>query len=237
MVPTDIIVRGIDNKKWTLKAPGKHVIFDVPVALKENKTLDLGFKYLDANRFAVGYTMELSANAALGSGASVSGNLSIVRFSNDTYSGYNYTYAGGAYNASVGVQQGASLSAGASFFIAVNTNETLTDFNSNPKSFQGETQNLGFSQDVKGGIGGGWNVNAFWMTGWIGVSFGISAGVGEATNALSVNKGESYSVLLNDIKPTRDRGLIDKGFNNLAPVSSAVADYLKRKISQSLGAQ
>ena len=231
MAPLDIIIRGKDDKTWTIKAPGEDHKFNIPVALKEDKTIDLGLnKLADGSRYAIGYTLEGSAQVAVGSGASVGANLSVVNFTNSTYGGYGYTYAGGAYSASVGVQEGASASVGVNFFVAVNTNDVMNDKNSAPSTFAGATSSYGVSQDLKAVVGGGWNASIFTMDDWKGISFGVSAGVGESANAGSANAGQSTSVLLNNEIPTKDRSWADRIFNAQSPILSGVGTFIKRKL-------
>jgi hypothetical protein len=106
MAPTDIVLTGSDKKEWRIKAPGEDVKYDVPVALKTNKTLDFGLdKATDGSRYAVGYSANVTGSAAGIGGASGSAELSVVNFTNDTYGGYNYTYAGLAATASIGAQE------------------------------------------------------------------------------------------------------------------------------------
>jgi len=231
MAPTDIIVKGKDDKIWTIKAPGEDYTVNIPVALKENKTIDIGLdKLADGSQYAVGYTLEGSAQVAVGSGASVAGNLSVVNFTNSIYGGYNYTYAGGAYKASAGVQEGASASVGVNFFVAVNTNDVMTNKNSAPSTFAGATSSYGVSQDLKDVVGGGWNASIFTMDDWKGISFGVIAGVGQSANAGTANAGQSTSVLLNNEIPTKDRSWADRIFNAQAPILSGVGTYVKRKL-------
>ena len=225
---TDVIITGSDKKQWTIKAPGEDVKVNVPVALKENKTIDLGLKQgLDANHYAVGYTVEGSANLAIGVGGAAAANFSVVNFTNSTYSDYNYTYAGGSYSTSVGAQASMSASLGGSFFVAVNTNEVLTDENSKPSTFAGSTSSIGVSQDLKVGVGAGWNMSAFSMTDWVGISFGVNVGVGGSVNAGAINVTNSGSVLLNSEVPTKDRSFSDKMYNAISPILSGIGTYIK----------
>jgi len=148
MKPQDIILNGSDNKKWRIPAPGKNVNYNVPVKLNENKTVNLGLseKGIDGSRYAVGYTVNVSAGGSAGAGASGSAEVSVVNFGNETYGGYNYTYAGTATSTSIGDQEGLSVSAGVNFFVAVNT---LDKPDYNPEGFAGETNSEVFLQILK----------------------------------------------------------------------------------------
>ncbi len=231
MAPTDVIITGSDDKKWTIKAPGEDVNVNVPVDLKENKTIDLGLdKLADGSRYAVGYTLEASVSIGAGAAGTDAANVSVVQFTNSTYGGYNYTYAGGSYATSVGGQATLSASVGVNFFVAINTNDKLTDDNSKPSTFAGATTSYGISQNFKAEIGGGWNASLFTMTDWKGISFGISGGVGGTVNVGAAGVTNSGSVLLNNEVPTKDRSLLDRGFNAVSPISSGVGTFIKRKL-------
>jgi len=67
-------------------------------------------------------------------------------------------------------------------------------------------------------------------SGWSGISFGLSGGIGESVNLEAVTKGNSNSILLNTVKPTKDRGIVDRAFNYLNPVLSGTIDYLRKKL-------
>ena len=231
MAPSDVIIKGSDDKQWTIKAPGKAVTYNIPVDLKENKTIDLGLdKLADGSRYAVGYTLEASASIGAGAAGIDAVNLSVVEFTNSTYGGYKYTYAGGSYTASVGGQATISASVGVNFFVAINTNDKLTDDNSKPSTFAGATTSYGISQNFKAEIGGGWNASLFTMTNWKGISFGVSGGVGGTFNIGAAGVTNSGSVLLNNDIPTKDRNWLDKGYNNANPISSGIGTFLKRKL-------
>ncbi|MDF2553373.1 MAG: cell well associated RhsD protein, partial [Chryseobacterium sp.] len=63
--PLDIIFRGTDKKELRIIAAGPDKVYNVPLNLKENKTIDIGAKDIDVNRFAIGYTVQ----ADIGAGA------------------------------------------------------------------------------------------------------------------------------------------------------------------------
>lgn len=68
----------------------------------------------------------------------------------------------------------------------------------------------------------------FWMDDWKGISFGVGLGIGESAS-LSLTLGKSTSVLLNDMIPTNNRGMLDRITNAAAPIPSGVVAYFKRK--------
>jgi hypothetical protein len=170
MGPEDIIIHGQDNKQWTVKAPGKNVDFNVPFNLKENKTIDIGLnKVMDGQRFVMGYTLSGSGGGGATIGASGAGEVTVAKFTNNTYGDYNYTYVGRSKTMSAGAMEGASVSVGVNFnfFVGMNTKDNP---NYDPAMFSGKTNSLGVSQDLKDGVGGGWNASAFTMkSGWSGV--------------------------------------------------------------------
>ncbi len=221
--PLDIIFKGSDKKEIRIKAPGKDKVVNVPFALKNNKTLDIGMGN-DPGRFAFGYTMQADAGIAAVSGGNAGVEMSFVNFSDKTYGGYNYVYAGGHIGASAGDQGGASVGAGGSLFVAYNNSIRGID----PGSFEGKTVSRGASFDVKGGIGAGLNINQFSGTGnwtdkgWHGVSIGVSIGVGGAVNAGSATGSVSQTYLMNAPKPTSQRSLMDRRLNSVSPVASTI---------------
>lgn len=178
----------------------------------------------DAGRLAFGYTMQADAGIAAASGGNAGVEMSFVNFSDKTYGGYNYVYAGGHLGASMGDQGGASVGAGGSLFVAYNNSIKAID----PGSFEGKTISRGVSFDVKGGIGAGLNVNQFSGTGnwtdkgWHGVSVGVSIGVGGAVNAGSATGSVSQTYLMNAPKPTAQRSLFDRRLNSVSPVASTI---------------
>ncbi|SIT19103.1 hypothetical protein [Chryseobacterium gambrini] len=160
--------------------------------------------------------------------------MSVVRFTDKTYGGYNYVYAGAQEQFSAGAQATISASVGASVSIAYN--DDTKPFN--PTSYAGTFISAGASADVKFVAGGGVNVNVFsgvgkGEKGWKGVSLGASVGVGAGANVGSGNVTLSYSWLLNDVKPTAQRSLIDRATNIiLSPAASAVKIGTLDKIRQ-----
>jgi len=64
MAPSDIVVRGSDAKEWRIITPGDDVVYNVPFALKNNSTIDIGDGKTDPNRFAVGYTTRVDVGAS-----------------------------------------------------------------------------------------------------------------------------------------------------------------------------
>ncbi len=228
----DIIIRGKDKKEWRIITAGDDKVINVPVNLNKNRTLDIGAKDVDVNRFAVGYTVQADVGGGLVSGANAGLEMSVVQFTDKTYGGYNYVYAGGHTGASLGVQEGASASVGASVFVAYNNNNTSI----NPSSFEGKTVSVGGSFDFKAIAGGGVNVNLFSGTGnwqdrgWHGVSIGASVGVGESVNVGSANASVSRTYLINSYKPTSQRGTVDRIFNAASPVASAILNPYSKNI-------
>ena len=230
MEAKDVIIQGSDDKKWTITAPGDDVTVKVPVPLGADKTIDLGLGVVpSADHVAIGLNREASVNLALGAGVSYSAGVSIVTFGNDKYGDYPYAYVGGAYAATGGGMVGGSVNVGASFFVAVNTNAALTDANSSPETFAGETYSVGVSGNLKASVGVGFTATGFTMDNWKGVSFGMSAGIGSEAGTTG-QIGMSKSVLLNDVKPTAERSGMDKWVTQRFPVESAVHDYLRRQI-------
>ena len=53
----------------------------------------------------------------------------------------------------------------------------------------------------------------------------VSVGLGEATNFGSGTAARGYTYLLNDVKPTSQRGMIDRALNKVSPISSALGSY------------
>ncbi|WP_394664867.1 hypothetical protein [uncultured Chryseobacterium sp.] len=208
-------------------------MFKVPFALKNNATLDIGAGNVDPRRFALGYTAQGDLGAGLVIGGSGGVQISVVRFTDKTYGGYNYAYAGAQEQFSAVAQATISASVGASVSIAYN--DDTKPFT--PTSYAGTFISTGASADVKFIAGGGVNVNAFsgvgkGEKGWKGVSLGVSVGVGAGANVGSGNVTLSYSWLLNDVKPTVQRSLIDRATNILSPAASAVTTGTLDKIKQ-----
>jgi len=228
----DIVVRGSDKKEWRIKTAGEDVVYNVPFALKNNATIDIGAGNVDPSRFAVGYTAQADAGASAVIGAGVGIEASVVNFTDKNYSGYNYVYAGVHESAAVGAQAYLSASVGGSVSIAYNTSKDKID----PTTYSGITASASVSADVKVVVGGGVNISTFTGSGkdpgWKGVSLGVSVGVGAGGNLGAVNGTLSRTWLLNDVKPTVQRSFLDRAFNALNPVGSAIAtgtiDKIKR---------
>jgi len=233
MKPEDIVFNGTDNKQLRIKAAGPDKVYNVPFALKSNKTLDLGLSKVDPGRFAVGYTISGDAGASAGIGVHVGGNISVVNFTDSKYSGYNYVYAGGQESLSGGARADLSASVGASVFVAYN-NDTQPI---NPQSWAGTFASVGVSADLKAGVGGGFSMNAFTANnftdkGWKGVSVGVNVGIGASVNAGSLDGSLSYSYLMNNVKPTADRSFLDRASNLVAPIPSALVQKAGEMLSQ-----
>ncbi|WP_336619760.1 RHS repeat-associated core domain-containing protein [Chryseobacterium sp.] len=159
--PEDIVVRGTDKKEWRIKTAGPDIVYNVPFALKNNATLDIGAGNVDPGRFAIGYTVQADAGFAVAMGSTGGLEMSVVQFTDNKYSNYNYVYAGTHIQGTGGLQAGASVSVGASVSIAYNTSKRALD----PTSYEGTTLSYGGSADVKFIAGGGVNVNYFSGTG------------------------------------------------------------------------
>ena len=230
--PDDIVFRGTDNKELRIIAAGPDKVYNVPFALNSNRTLDVGIGNIDPGRLAVGYTAQGDIGGGLGIGAGGGLQASVVQFTDSKYSGYNYVYAGAQETFSAGAQANVSASVGASVSVAYNTSKDKID----PTTYAGVTTSAGVSADVKYIVGGGVNVNAFSGSGkdpgWKGVSIGLSVGVGAGANVGSGNVTLSKTWLLNDVKPTAQRSLIDRATNAVSPVASAIATGTIDKIQQ-----
>ena len=218
----DIVIRGTDKKEWRVITGGGDVHYDVPFALKSNTTIDIGAGNVDPGRFAIGYTVQADAGATAALGGSVGLETSVVNFTDNKYSDYNYVYAGAHENLSVGAQASLSASVGGSVSIAYNTSKDKIE----PSTYAGITGSMGASFDVKVVVGGGVNINKFSGSGkdpgWKGVSFGASLGVGAGGNLGSAKGTLSRTWLINDVKPTAQRSLIDRAFNAVNPIGSAI---------------
>lgn len=107
-----------------------------------------------------------------------------------------------------------------------------TDSKYDPSTFEDKTYSIGFGQDLKDLVDGGYSIAGFSSTpnvmdpGWKGISIGINIGVGAAFNIGSLSKQTSLTRLLNDVKPTAQRTLMDRVSNALAPIPSAVSNAL-----------
>ena len=85
--------------------------------------------------------------------------------------------------------------------------------NYDPINFSGEAKSIGFSQDIKEVVGAGWSVSGFSSGDWKGISVGASVGVGLSGNLGAVHLGGSSSILLNNVKKTSDRSMLDRALN------------------------
>lgn len=234
----NIIIIGKDNHKWTIKAEGKDKTINVPLDLGSDKNIDLGLGNINinTNRIIVVYTVNVGLEGSLGIGVSGNVNVTVTQFTDPTYAGYNYVYVGGEHVGSAGAQFSISASAGASVFIGYNNSDDPI----RPQDFSGNYYTIGLSADIKEIVGGGISGSIFSSTsefnkpGWKGISVGLSVGVGEAINYVSGTVGRGYTYLLNDVKPTSQRGMIDRAVNKVSPISSALGSYGVRKAQQLL---
>ncbi|WP_185113545.1 RHS repeat-associated core domain-containing protein, partial [Chryseobacterium sp. CCH4-E10] len=233
MQTEDIVIRGKDKKEWRIKTAGEDKVVNVPVNLGKNRVLDIGAGNVDANRLAVGYTVQGDLGGSLlGIGGNMGLEMSVVQFTDKTYGGYNYVYAGGHLGSSAGVQEGGSGSVGANIFIAYNNSSKAID----PQSFEGKTISVGGAADVKVIAGGGLNASYFSGTGnwtdkgWHGVSIGGNIGVGGAVNIGSATVSTSKTYLINAIKPTAQRSFLDRINNAGCPICSALVNPNPRNI-------
>ena len=219
----DIVFRGTDKKELRVIAAGPDKVVNVPFALNKNTTVDVGMGNVDPGRLAVGFTAQGDLGAGLGIGGGGGVQMSVVQFTDKTYSGYNYVYAGAQESFSAGAQATISGSVGGSVSVAYNTSKDKID----PTTYAGVTSSAGVSADAKLVVGGGVNVNVFSGSGkeagWKGVSIGASVGVGAGANVGSGNVTLSKTWLINDVKPTAQRSVIDRVTNAVNPVASAIA--------------
>ncbi|WP_303850063.1 hypothetical protein [Apibacter mensalis] len=140
----DKIIRGKDNHKWNIKAEGEDKTINVPLDLGSDKNIDLGLGNIDPNRFIVGYTANVGLEGSLGIGVSGNVNVTVAQFTDPTYAGYNYVYAGGEQVASAGVQFSISATVGTSVFVGYETSKNPID----PASFAGPSYPIGLSADI-----------------------------------------------------------------------------------------
>jgi RHS repeat-associated protein len=233
----DIIIRGKDNHTRTIKAPGEDQTVNLPVNLDNNKNVDLGLSgEIDPGRFVVGYTVNAGIEGSLGLGVSGNVNLIVSQFTDPTYAGYNYVYAGAEQGGSAGAQLSISANVGVDVFVGYNTDDEKI----NPKEFAKDSYTVNFSADIKAVVGGGGSSSVFSGTpkftdkGWKGISLGLNVGVGESTNLVSAGASRGYTYLLNDVKPTSQRGMIDRVTNRISPIPSSLVNYGIRKAQQLL---
>ncbi len=224
----DIIFTGTDGHTIVIKAPGDDIYVDVPFDLKSDQSYT--FKdftgFFDPQRLATGYTNSVSVNGAVGAGKAYAAELTYVNFYNKDYEDYTYVYAGTSNSTSLGNQINIGANLGYNIFIAYNTQVKP---NYNPLSFEGETTFQGYGQDVKDVFGVGWNIQTFSMnSGWVGLSLGLSGGVGGGANLGSIFYGSSNSILLNDVMKTQDRSPTDKLFNSYLTTATALTQYIEK---------
>lgn len=134
-------------------------------------------------------------------------------------------YAGGHINKMLGAQMGISAGVGGSLFVGYNDSKDPIS----PTSFEGQTYSVNISADLKELAGGGISISGFSSVenplkdkGWKGISIGVSVGVGASANAGSIGFQTSSTTLLNDVKPTSERGFLDKMANSKYPIPSSV---------------
>lgn len=221
----DIVFRGKDNKEVRIVTAGEDKVVNLPFNVGTNKTIDLGIGNIDPNRFVYGFTAQADINLAVGGGAQWGAEVSIANFSDNKYGGYNYVYGGGHINKTVGAQVSASASIGGSVFFGYNDSKDII----NPNSFAGNAYTYNASADVKAIVGGGISVGAFSSVenpftekGWKGFTLGINVGVGGGGNVGAIGRQESFTYLLNNVKPTSQRSFADMFSNALAPIPSAI---------------
>lgn len=222
----DVIFRGTDKKEIRVVAPGEPIIVPVPFDIGRDIMVDFGAAKIDSSRFTFGYTMQADVNVGAGTVAQYGGEVSVAQFTDDTYGGYNYVYAGGHEAASTGPQGAASGSLGGSVFVGYNDNN---DEPINPASFAGETYSSSIFADFKAIAGGGLSISKFssvkdpsTQKGWKGISIGVNIGIGPSANAGSFGEQVSTTSLLNSVKPTSQRSIADRISNSVAPVVSTL---------------
>ena len=219
----DIVFRGTDKKELRIITAGPDKVVNVPFDLNKNTTVDVGMGNIDPGRLAVGFTAQGDLGVGAGTGVGGGVQMSVVQFTDATYSGYNYVYAGAQESFSAGAQANISASIGGSVSVAYNTSKDNID----PTDYAGVNSSAGVSADAKYVFGGGLNISAFSGSGkndgWKGVSIGASVGVGAGANLGAGNATLSKTWLLNDVKPTSQRSFLDRATNRINPVGAAVA--------------
>ena len=230
----DIVFRGKDNNELRIKTAGEDKVINVPFNVGSNKTIDMGIGNIDPSRFVYGYIASGDVGVAIGIGAHWGGEVSVANFSDNKYSGYNYVYGGSHVNKTVGGQLSLSASIGGSVFVGYNDSKDIL----NPSSFEGKSYSYNVSADIKDIVGGGISVagfssvkNPISQKGWKGFSLGINIGVGASGNAGSIGRQDSNTFLLNDIKPTSQRGIIDRASNKIAPIKSSIIQSVYNKLN------
>jgi RHS repeat-associated protein len=231
MQADDIVFKGTNGNAVVLKTESVKEVVNVPISLPANVVINvenIGLpKLLDGQKLVYGYTVQADVQfGALWQGK-WGGEISVANFSSDEFSGYNYVYAGGHVESSLGGQVSFGASAGGSLFVGYNT-----DSKYDPSTFEGKTYSVGFGQDLKAVVGGGYSIEGFSSTpnvgdpGWKGVSIGVNIGVGASLNIGSVSSQTAHTKLLNDVKPTVQRSVMDRLTNAISPIPSAFANAL-----------
>lgn len=192
-------------------------------------------KKSNPNNFAYGYTKALDGAAVAGLGYNYGLEASVVNFSNPSYRNYNYVYVGQHMSASAGGQIGISGSVGVSIFVAYYHDSKNSQADGDPGSFAGASTSISASADLKNIVGGGMSVSlmkppmdgdgALAPAGWWGLSIGLSVGIGESVNAGSLGHTWGNTTMMNQQIPTKNRGLIDRAANAVAPISTSLLQY------------
>ena len=224
--PLDIIFRGKNGNEIRVKTAGEDKILNLPFNIAKNKTIDIGIGNIDPNRFVYGYTVDVDISLAALGGAQWGGEVSVASFTDNKYSGYNYVYAGGHINKTVGAQVSIAASGGGSIFFGYNDDKGQII---NPSTFSGDSYTFNGSADVKAIVGGGINVGSFSSVknplkekGWKGFTLGINVGVGGGVNMGSLGFQHSSTTLINDILPTYERTFSDRISNAVAPIPTSI---------------
>ena len=230
MTPENIIIRGQNNNEITIPTAGDDITVDIPFDIKESGTLDLGLSEVNSDNIAVGYEVNASAEAKATFGAKVSAGLTVVNYLNEDYGHYNYVYANAEVTGSTGVQLGTNANIEANFFVMTNSN-AISDGTGDPASFAGRTSSFGLGVVIKALAGGGVNVFGFQSGDWKGVGVGLNLGIGDGVNLGAAFRGESTSIMLSNLKITRERTFVDRTINatNGKPmIIQAVYQYLTK---------
>jgi RHS repeat-associated protein len=233
MQANDIIFRGTDKKEVRVVTPGEDVVVNLPFSVGTNKTIDIGAGNINSGRFVYGYTVQGDAGGGVGLVGQWGGEVSVANFTDNKYGNYNYVYAGGHINKMIGAQMGISAGIGGSLFVGYNDSKDPIS----PTSFEGNTYSVNISADLKALVGGGISISGFSSVenpvrdkGWKGISVGIGVGVGVSENAGSVGFQTSSTMLLNDVKPTSQRGFLDRMANSKYPIPSSVLQATANKL-------
>ena len=216
---------GKNGNEVRIKTAGEDKIVNLPFNIAKNKTIDIGIGNIDPNRFVYGYTVNADISLAAIGGAQWGVEVSVASFTDNKYAGYNYVYAGGHINKTVGAQVSIGASAGGSIFFGYNDGKGKID----PSTFSGDSYTLNGSIDIKAIVGGGISVGAFSSVknpltekGWKGYTLGFNVGVGGGGNLGSIGFQHSITTLVNDIKPTSERSFADRMSNAVAPIPASI---------------